>query len=76
GNNETNTAQTIRVLNNSLILIPELEKQYNAALSSEQRYHETQPYHRKHKTQRWNEKCHALGICLKRFVKLHFTAPE
>ncbi len=41
---------------------------YNAALSSEQRYHETQPYHRKHKTQRWNEKCHALGICLKRLL--------
>ncbi|MGL0823143.1 hypothetical protein, partial [Vibrio vulnificus] len=32
---ETNTAQTIRVLNNSLILIPELEKQYNAALRGE-----------------------------------------
>ncbi|HCG5600871.1 hypothetical protein ACEV74_23975 [Vibrio parahaemolyticus] len=26
------------------------------------------PLHRKHKAQRWNEKCHALGICLKRFV--------
>ncbi|MGR2934715.1 hypothetical protein ABMY13_23710, partial [Vibrio vulnificus] len=39
GNNETNTAQTIRVLNNSLILIPELEKQYNAQLRGEQRLH-------------------------------------
>ncbi|AZS25386.1 hypothetical protein EAY03_01545 [Vibrio anguillarum] len=45
----------------------------NAALSSEQRYHKTQPYHRKHKTQRWNEKCHALGICLKRFVRALLT---
>ncbi len=41
---------------------------YNAALRCEQRYHETQPDHRKHKTQRWNEKCHALGITLKCFV--------
>ena len=41
GNIETNTAQTIRVLNNSPILIPELEKQYNAALRGEQRRHPT-----------------------------------
>ncbi|TOC00553.1 hypothetical protein CGJ93_22770 [Vibrio parahaemolyticus] len=40
----------------------------NAALRCEQRYHETKPYHRKHKTQRWNEKCRALGITLKCFV--------
>ncbi|MGL1115633.1 hypothetical protein, partial [Vibrio vulnificus] len=51
GNNETNTAQTIRVLNNSLILIPELEKQYNAALSGEQRDHNPKPLRLKHKTQ-------------------------
>ncbi len=45
-----------------------LVKQHNAALRCEQRYHETEPYHRKHKTQRWNEKCQALGITLKCFV--------
>ncbi|EGR1221244.1 hypothetical protein EBM76_22440 [Vibrio parahaemolyticus] len=44
----------------------------NAALRCEQRYHKTSPYHRKHKTQRWNEKCQALGITLKNY-QLRFT---
>jgi len=43
-------------------------QRHNAALRCEQRYHETQPYHRKHKTQRWNEKYQALGVTLKCFV--------
>ncbi|CAI2314528.1 hypothetical protein IFVP203_C1220036 [Vibrio parahaemolyticus] len=48
GNNEANTAQTIRVLNNSPILIPELEKQYNAQLRGEQRNTEADAYRLKH----------------------------
>ncbi|ACY51360.1 hypothetical protein VEA_003200 [Vibrio antiquarius] len=48
GNIETNTAQTIRVLNNSPILIPELEKQYNALLRGEQRNTEAAAYHLNH----------------------------
>ncbi|MCG6508209.1 hypothetical protein K6U15_15860, partial [Vibrio parahaemolyticus] len=47
---------------------------HNAALRCEQRYHETQLDHRKHKTQRWNEKCQALGITLKCFVRYFIAA--
>ncbi|MGL1115748.1 hypothetical protein, partial [Vibrio vulnificus] len=52
GNNETNTAQTIRVLNNSLILIPELEKQYNAQLRCEARTTNATAYQVNHLNQR------------------------
>ncbi|MGL0823265.1 hypothetical protein, partial [Vibrio vulnificus] len=41
-------AQTIRVLNNSLILIPELEKQYNAALRGECRLNQLPADHFHH----------------------------
>ncbi len=43
-------------------------QEHNAALRCEQRDHRPKPYHRKHETQRWNEKCQALGITLKCFV--------
>ncbi|EGQ9177305.1 hypothetical protein F9H62_04150 [Vibrio alginolyticus] len=52
--------------NSALATFPSLAT--NAALRCEQRYHEAQPLHRKHKTQRWNGKCQALGITLKCFV--------
>ncbi len=48
----------------------------NAQLRCEQRYHETKPLHLKHKTQRWNEKCQALGITLKLFVRCQIAEPD
>ena len=45
----------------------------NAALRCEQRNTKAAAYHLKHKTQRWNEKCQALGITLKYFVSPSLT---
>ncbi|CAH8232766.1 hypothetical protein VAEKB19_4650001 [Vibrio aestuarianus] len=59
---------TERMLNEIVELTSKTHPTHNAALSGERRYHGTKPYHRKHKTQRWNEKCQALGIRLKAFV--------
>ncbi|MDF4946807.1 hypothetical protein P3568_23345, partial [Vibrio parahaemolyticus] len=50
------------------VIATETPCKYNAALRCEQRYHETKPIRLKHKTQRWNEKCQALGITLKCLV--------
>ncbi|QET77728.1 hypothetical protein FOB71_16930 [Vibrio vulnificus] len=52
GNSDTNTAQTIRVFNNSFILAPELKKQYNALLRGEQCTAEVNAHRLNHKTHR------------------------
>ncbi|WP_446304940.1 hypothetical protein, partial [Vibrio vulnificus] len=81
GNSDTNTAQTIRVFNNSFILAPELKKQYNAALRGECRINQPSADHLHHQNSlqtknatRHESRLNAL-LCL-RLKGLSFAIPR